>query len=190
MTSPPKRFRIEGLGFAAAALDAGVRADHGGPQPDRESMERIATRAVVQAGHGLSRVAEELAAASADVGRGVQAILALFEEIDAVVHRLAQSGALTPDGAALISDRVMAVFQACDFQDLAGQHMASARRVVTDLDRKIVVLRRAAGLAGEVTPIEPELEPEHGWPVLENGPRLAADETRMTQVQIDRLMHA
>jgi len=190
MTTPPKRFRIEGLSFAAAAAGGGVRADHGGPHPDRESMERIATRAVVQAGYGLSRVAEELSAASADVGRGVQAILALFEEIDAVVHRLAQSGALTPDGAALISDRVMALFQACDFQDLAGQHMASARRVVTDLDRKIAVLRRAAGLGSEVTAVEPELEPDHGWPVLENGPRLAADETRLTQAQIDRLMHS
>lgn len=190
MTTPPKRFRIEGLGFAAAVPAGDMRADHGGPQPDRESMERIATRAVVQAGYGLSRVAEELSAASADVGRGVQAILALFEEIDAVVHRLEKSGALAPEGAAQISDRVMAVFQACDFQDLAGQHMASARRVVTDLDRKIAVLRRAAGLGGEAATFEPELEAEHGWPILENGPRLAADETRLTQAQIDRLMHS
>lgn len=190
MTMPPKRFRIEGLGFPAAAPGGRVHADHGGPEPDRESMERIAARAVAQAGLGLPRVAEELSAASADVARGVQAILALFEEIDAVVHRLAQSGSLTPDGAALISDRVMAVFQACDFQDLAGQHMASARRVVTDLERKIAVLRRAAGLSAEVTPVEPEPEQDHGWPVLENGPRLAADETRLTQAQIDRLMHS
>ncbi len=190
MTTPPKRFRIEGLGFAAAAPGGGVRPGHGGVQPDQESMERIATRAVVQAGLGLPRVAEELSAASADVGRGVQAILALFEEIDAVVHRLAQSGALTSDGAALISDRVMAVFQACDFQDLAGQHMASVRRVVTDLDRKIAVLSRAAGLGGEVAPIEPEFEPERSWTLLENGPRLAADEARLTQAQIDRLMHS
>ena len=185
MTTPPKRFRIEGLGLVAAASGAAVRADHGSPEPDRESMERIATRAVVQAGLGLPRVAEELSAASADVARGVQAILALFEEIDAVVHRLAQSGSLTPDGAALISDRVMAVFQ-----DLAGQHVASARRVVTDLERKIAVLRRAAGLATEATPVEPEPEQDHGWTVLENGPRLAADETRLTQTQIDRLMHS
>ncbi len=168
----------------AQALPAGD-VSSASPDPLRAGTPLAdALGAVIVSGNGLTRLSDELAAVSADVGRGVQAILAVFEEIDAIVHRLRQAGTLPGDAADQLSDQILSAFQACDFHDLTGQRVSTVRRAIKDLEGRITRMRDLARLA----PADGGQAEGDRTTQLENGPRLPSDEGHLTQSDVDRLL--
>lgn len=114
----------------------------------------------------MARIAQELDAVAADSAQATQKILAAAEEIDQLADNLSASlkGRIEQDLAQDISDIVIRIFEACNFQDLVGQRVAKVMKTLS---------------GSEVT--APDDAPDL------HGPRLEPDVGHMTQGEIDAL---
>jgi chemotaxis protein CheZ len=125
-----------------------------------------------------TRVVGELEAAVASSEQAVQKILAAAEDIDQAANNL--TAALKSDlerGLAQdIRDRMVRIFEACNYQDLASQRVA---KVIATLRRVERQLGRALN--------EPERE-DAAPPA--NGPPLPQDRGHVTQGDIDAMFAA
>jgi chemotaxis protein CheZ len=87
-----------------------------------------------------ARVADELEAVMAGSEQATQKILAAAEDIDQAANNL--SAALKSDieqGLAQdIRDRVIQIFEACNYQDLTGQRVAKVMGMLGRIERQIV----------------------------------------------------
>ena len=121
------------------------------------------------------RIAGELEAVIGDSELATQKILAAAEDIDQAANNL--SATLKGDfGYGLaqdIRDRVIQIFEACNFQDLTSQRVAKVMAALGSLERQI------ARVLDELARINATL-PLHG-------PRLAADDGHISQGDIDSL---
>jgi len=120
-------------------------------------------------GENLARIAQELDAVTAGSAQATQKILAAAEEIDQLADNLsaALNGRIEQELAQDISDIVIRIFEACNFQDLIGQRVAKVMRTLHE--------RRAPPAPSD--DIAPNL----------NGPRLGADRGHLSQSEIDAL---
>lgn len=122
----------------------------------------------------VSRIAEELKAVIAASEQAAQKILAAAEDIDQAANNL--SAALKSDleqGLAQdIRDRVIQIFEACNYQDLSGQRVAKVLTMLGQIERQIA--RALADLAQVDTPAV-------------HGPRLPYDRDHVSQRDIDSL---
>jgi chemotaxis protein CheZ len=122
-----------------------------------------------------ARVAGELEAVIGDSELATQKILAAAEDIDQAANNL--SAALKGDfenGLAQdIRDRVIQIFEACNFQDLTGQRVAKVMATFASLERQI------ARALDELTRI-------NATPPL-HGPRFAGDPGHVSQSDVDSL---
>ena len=127
------------------------------------------------AGGPATRVAGELEAVIGDSELATQKILAAAEDIDQAANNL--SAALKGDfenGLAQdIRDRVIQIFEACNFQDLTGQRVAKVMATFASLERQI------ARALDELTRID-------ATPPL-HGPRFAGDPGHVSQSDVDSL---
>ena len=127
------------------------------------------------AGGPATRVAGELEAVIGDSELATQKILAAAEDIDQAANNL--SAALKGDfenGLAQdIRDRVIQIFEACNFQDLTGQRVAKVMATFASLERQI------ARALDELTRI-------NATPPL-HGPRFAGDPGHVSQSDVDSL---
>jgi chemotaxis protein CheZ len=114
----------------------------------------------------LKRMVEELEAVVTDSAEATQKILAAAEEIDQIANNLVASlkDKIEQGAAADISDLVIRIFEACNFQDLSGQRIAKVK---------------AALNAAEA----PAADAAHYL----HGPRLGNDGGHMNQGDIDAL---
>ena len=121
-----------------------------------------------------TRMANELEAAMKGSEQATQKILAAAEEIDQAANNL--SAALKDDieqGLAQdIRDRVIAIFEACNFQDLTSQRVAKVLATLGRIERQI------ARALDEVT--RDAAPPVHG-------PRLEGDRGHVSQRDVDSL---
>ena len=121
-----------------------------------------------------TRIANELEAVMRGGEQATQKILAAAEEIDQAANNL--SAALKDDSkqglAQDIRDRVIAIFEACNFQDLTGQRVA---KVMASLDR----------IEQQITRTLDELTRDSAPPM--HGPRLDDDSGHVSQSQVDSL---
>jgi chemotaxis protein CheZ len=122
-----------------------------------------------------ARLADELAAVIGASETATQKILAAAEDIDQSANNL--SAALKSDiesGLAHdIRDRVVQIFEACNFQDLTSQRVAKVLAAFTGLERQI------ARALDELAPAAPS-PPVHG-------PRLPGDPGHVSQNDVDSL---
>ncbi len=122
-----------------------------------------------------ARIAGELEAVIGDSELATQKILAAAEDIDQAANNL--SAALKDDFqtgfAQDIRDRVIQIFEACNFQDLTSQRVAKVMATFADLERQIA---RALDELGRVNAGPPT-----------HGPRLAADPGHASQSDVDSL---
>lgn len=146
-----------------------------------------AVRAALVAGTGLRRAIVELEAVVSDTARAAHAILAASEEIDGATERLRVLHGRGPGADALddISDRALAIFQACDFQDLTGQRIGNVVGLLGDLDARLGAIRATLETGAEDGASRPR-RPHAGE--LENGPRLQSDDGHLTQAEVDRML--
>ena len=122
----------------------------------------------------MSRFTHELEAAVKTSERATQKILAAAEEIDQAANNLsaAVKGNSEQGLAQDIRDRVIAIFEACNFQDVTSQRLAKVRTALEGMEKLI-------GAALD------ELE-SNTLPAA-HGPRLDDDDGHVSQSEVDLL---
>ncbi len=136
--------------------------------------ERAGSNGSRSPGAPATRIANELEAVMQDSEQATQKILAAAEEIDQAANNL--SAALKDNSeqglAQDIRDRVIAIFEACNFQDLTSQRVAKVMASLGRIEQQIT--RTLGELAREGEP------PMHG-------PRLDDDHGHASQSEVDSL---
>jgi chemotaxis protein CheZ len=180
MAAPRKVFRIE----QTAAARAAPRFDRSAVSPHHGEIAQAlgalqALMAAPPAGlvagaldsNSLTRIVHELDAVIDGTAQATQRILAAAEEIDQFADNLcaALKGRMEQELAQDISDSVLRIFEACNFQDLVGQRVAKVTKT----------LRME----------EPSVSATADAPAL-HGPQLDGDAGHMSQAEIDALFGA
>lgn len=132
----------------------------------------------------MVRAADELGAAVDGMETATQKILNAAEQIDDSAKAL--TAALMDNfkrGVAQdIQDQVVTIFEACNFQDLAGQRIGKVMATLDAVERKVTaMLARYEGL-NAATPETPSA----GAGLL-NGPKLDGDAGHASQSDIDKI---
>jgi chemotaxis protein CheZ len=122
-----------------------------------------------------ARIAGELHAVINDSELATQKILAAAEDIDQAANNLsvALKGDFEHGLAQDIRDRVIQIFEACNFQDLTSQRVAKVMATFAGLERQIV---RALDELARVSAV-PRV----------HGPRLAGDGGHVSQSELDSM---
>lgn len=154
----------------------------------RTAADMASLVAGAKSGAQASRISRELAAIVTGTERATQAILQAAEEIDQSAHALA--AALKNHERGLVHDiqeRVVQIFEVCNFQDLTGQRVSKAvttlRFIEEHIDRMLEIWQKVE----QFKPIVPDDRKEDGEKRFLNGPRLAGEGGHSTQSEIDKL---
>jgi chemotaxis protein CheZ len=121
------------------------------------------------------RITNELQAVMQGSEQATQKILAAAEDIDQAANNLsaALKGDIERGLAQDMRDRVINIFEACNFQDLTSQRVAKVMAALDGLERQIVR-------------VLDELARADGTPPM-HGPRLPSDDGHLSQDDIDSL---
>jgi chemotaxis protein CheZ len=138
-----------------------------------QSAIRIAPHENSPPAAAKARIAGELTAATQDSERATQKILAAAEDIDQAANNLSATlkGDFELGLAQDIRERVIQIFEACNFQDLISQRIA---KVTASFD----------GLAHQIARATAALSQLGGAPPL-HGPRLHGDLGHVSQHDVD-----
>jgi chemotaxis protein CheZ len=141
----------------------------------------------------MGRVSQELNAVIGGTETATHRILQASEEIEEAAKTLAaalkniQDQALARD----ILDQVTTIFEACHFQDLAGQRINKVIATLTFIEEHILRLMEIWGGMEEFAEVKPAAEAERAKrPALVNGPCLETDEDCVNQREIDAMFSA
>jgi chemotaxis protein CheZ len=136
----------------------------------------------------LSRAAGELGAAVEGMETATQKILASAETIDECARALAS--ALTDDyhnGLAQdVQDHVVRVYEACNFQDLAGQRIGKVIATLMMVEEHLAAMIERYQSGGEASRPAADTGRTYGGDLI-NGPRLDGDTGHVTQQDIDAM---
>jgi chemotaxis protein CheZ len=150
----------------------------------RGEMSAFGTKA--QGGEYAARASRELVAIAGGTEQATQSILQAAEQIDQAAHVLAASLKSTHDQglAQDIQERVVQIFEACNFHDLTGQrisHVLGTLKFVEDhVARLLAVWHRIEQFAPQITTEEADRR-------LLNGPKLPDDRGHFSQDDIDTM---
>jgi chemotaxis protein CheZ len=139
-------------------------------------------------GAQASRISRELAAIVTGTERATQAILQAAEEIDQSAHALA--AALKNHERGLVHDiqeRVVQIFEVCNFQDLTGQRVSKAVTTLRFIEEHIDRMLQTWQKIEQFKPIVPDDRSEDDDQRFLNGPKLAGDGGHATQSEIDKI---
>jgi chemotaxis protein CheZ len=156
----------------------------------RTKREIAAMHVGAGGGTDLSRVTHELGAVVGGTEVATQRILEAAEDIDQTANALLGSlkgehaQGLTQD----IQDRVIQIFEACNFQDLTGQRITKVMATLKFIEAHVVRMMDIWGGVDafkEFTPVAMAERPAAGK--LTNGPRLDGDSGHVSQNEIDAI---
>ena len=141
-------------------------------------------------GKGMRRVAGELDAVVGATEQATTSILSAVEEIETNANMLRAAGADTGnnDCVGAILDRVVVLYEACNFQDLTGQRINKIVNVLKFVEER---LDKMIGVWGGLDAFKDLVD--QGAPAgdddksLLNGPKLDGDEGHVAQNDIDAL---
>ena len=141
-------------------------------------------------GPEMARVTHELDAIVDGTERATEQILSAAEFIDQTANTL--SAALKAEGdqglAQDIQERVIQIFEACNFQDLTGQRIGKVVATLKFIESHIVRMMDIWGGIESFKDVTPEVMAEReGDAKLLNGPRLEQDQGHASQDDIDAL---
>jgi chemotaxis protein CheZ len=129
----------------------------------------------------MTRIAYELTEVVNSTEQATQKVLAAAEGIDQVAKNL--SAALTgkfEQGLALdIQDHVIRIFEACNFQDLAGQRITKVLSILDFVEDHVA--RVLEDIARDAT------APRRDGAQHLHGPRLGSDSGHVTQAEVDAM---
>jgi chemotaxis protein CheZ len=174
-----KQFRIEKLLASRRDFASGVPVDADPAEALRRSLA-----ALVADGDGrrLTRAAAELGAAVESMEKATQAVLAAAESIDDDMRSMSCGRAAGPgcELAPEMRQRIAQIYEACNFQDLAGQRIGKVIALLGHLEEQLA--HTVAN--GAVVPAEGVGNGNDG---LINGPRLDGASGHVDQDDVDLL---
>ena len=154
----------------------------------RTAADMASLEAGAKSGAQASRISRELAAIVTGTERATQAILQAAEEIDQSAHALA--AALKNHERGLVHDiqeRVVQIFEVCNFQDLTGQRVSKAvttlRFIEEHIDRMLEIWQRVV----QFKPVTADGDQKGDERRFLNGPKLTGDGGHSTQSEIDKI---
>lgn len=143
-------------------------------------------------GEQMARVTNELDAIVGGTENATENILAAAEEIDQFAHEISagvkneQYSAMAND----ITEKVVAIFEACNFQDLTGQRITKVVTTLQFIEERIVRMMEIWGGIDSFSEFQPdEIPAKEGDAALLNGPRLEEEEGHASQDDIDALFN-
>lgn len=141
-------------------------------------------------GPEMARVTHELDAVVGGTEQATQQILAAAEEIDQAANSLSAllKNEHEKNLAHDVQDRVIHIFEACNFQDLTGQRITKVVATLKFIEAHIARMMDIWGGIDAFKDADPEAYAEReGDKKLVNGPKLATDEGHASQDDIDAL---
>ena len=140
-------------------------------------------------GEHASRMTHELDAVVSGTEQATQTILNMVEDIDQFATTMIEEtdGERQSLGRA-IQDRVVKVFEACNFQDITGQRISKVVNTWKFIEGHVGQMMEIWGGVDAFKDFIPEATPEKtGDQALLNGPKLAHDAGHASQDDIDAL---
>ena len=147
--------------------------------------------------HGRSFDGEEMAKVNGELGavvggteQATQQILEATEAIDQAASALSKN--ISPDQQKLlaeeIQERVISIFEACNFQDLTGQRINKVMTTMKFIENHITIMMDIWGGVDAIKAHTPPIvDTRVGDDRLLNGPKLDGDEGHASQNDIDAL---
>lgn len=133
-----------------------------------------------------SRTAEELRAVVSGTELATDTILAAAERIDGIVQPLLADGdSRTQSNAQEIANCVIEIFEACNFQDIAGQRISKVVESLQFIEQRIATMVDVWRTL-DLPPPRPANKPASDRDLL-NGPALATDPHVVSQDEVDAL---
>ncbi|MDO8397711.1 MAG: protein phosphatase CheZ [Bradyrhizobium sp.] len=141
-------------------------------------------------GNEMSKVTGELGAVVGGTEEATQQILEAAEAIDQAASALGKVN--SPDQQKIlseeISERVVSIFEACNFQDLTGQRISKVMSTMKFIENHITVMMDIWGGVDAIRAHAPPIIDEReGDAKLLNGPKLDGDAGHASQNDIDAL---
>lgn len=141
----------------------------------------------------MGRVSRELNAVVDGSASATHRILQAAEEIEDAAKTLSASvkSVQDQDLARDILDQVTHIFEACNFQDIAGQRISKVTHTLKFIEDHVLRLMQVWGGIEQFADVEPAAHAEISkYPKLVHGPRLEGDEDCVTQEEIDAMFAA
>lgn len=204
-----RMFAAEGANAPPAADEADMRAANQAREPFTGATGQGLERELMLVYDAVARNKRELSALVADgkerrMARAAGELGAAIEAMEKATNRILKSGEVVEDTAKALSatlkndyqrglaqdiqDHVVEIYEACNFQDLAGQRIGKVIDMLNAIEEQVAaMLARCHGFtkpgASHVTAATPA---ESG---LINGPRLDGDSGHASQRDIDAMFN-
>jgi len=141
-------------------------------------------------GNEMSKVTGELGAVVGGTEEATQQILEAAESIDQAATAMTKVN--SPDQLKLLSEevqeRVVSIFEACNFQDLTGQRISKVMTTMKFIENHITVMMDIWGGVDAIRAHAPAIiDDREGDAKLLNGPKLDGDAGHASQNDIDAL---
>src|ERR1700719_5011113 len=141
-------------------------------------------------GNEMSKVTGELGAVVGGTEEATQQILEAAESIDQAASALAK--VTSPDQQKILSEeiqeRVVSIFEACNFQDLTGQRISKVTATMKSIENHIMIMMDIWGGVDAIKAHAPaHVDEREGDAKLLNGPKLDGDAGHASQNDIDAL---
>ena len=141
-------------------------------------------------GQEMAKVNGELGAVVGGTEQATQQILEAVEAIDQAATALSKN--ISPDQQKLLSEeiqeRVVAIFEACNFQDLTGQRISKVMQTMKFIEKHIIEMMEIWGGVDAIKAHAPPIvDTREGDAKLLNGPKLDGDDGHASQNDIDAL---
>jgi len=141
-------------------------------------------------GGEMAKVNGELGAVVGGTEQATQQILEATEAIDQAATALAK--VTSPDQQRLLSEeiqeRVVSIFEACNFQDLTGQRISKVMATMKFIENHITIMMDIWGGVDAIRAhVPPMADDREGSARLLNGPKLDGDAGHASQNDIDAL---
>jgi len=155
---------------------------------ERTKREIATLRYAGAQGQEINRVTDELGAIVLGTETATNAILAAAEKIDELSANLAArlSGG-DQEIAREISDQVISIFEACNFQDITGQRISKVVNAMRFVEERVHEMIEIWGGLESFKDIGTSEQVRDGDEALLNGPALATDKGITSQDAIDAL---
>jgi len=141
-------------------------------------------------GQEMAKVNGELGAVVGGTEQATQQILEATEAIDQAATALAKN--VSPDQQRMLSEeiqeRVISIFEACNFQDLTGQRISKVMSTMKFIEQHINEMMSIWGGVDAIKAHAPAIvDTREGDAKLLNGPKLDGDDGHASQNDIDAL---
>jgi chemotaxis protein CheZ len=135
----------------------------------------------------IAAMTDELDAIVSATEGATETILSASERIEGLTESIKVQATSDDERAAAedITEEIMKIFEACNFQDLTGQRITRVVNTLRFVEERIETMIDALGGEKEIAEVAPQVETKEGDARLLHGPQ--SGENRISQDEIDSL---